>query len=80
LEQVLLQAYALRRDSETLHQAEFVSHACPQCELHFSTMAQLRRHQTLEHGHRPGLLRPYTAMESHAGLPTCQRCGKMFTT
>jgi len=80
LEQVLLQAYALRRDSETLHQAEFVSHACPQCELQFSTMAQLRRHQTLEHGHRPGLLRPYTAMESHAGLPTCQRCGKMFTT
>lgn len=80
LEQVLLQAYASRRESSTIHQAEFATFGCDQCDLFFTTMAQLRRHSTLEHGFRTGLLRTYAACDTHHGLPTCPHCKAMFTS
>ena len=79
LEQVLLEVYEQRRDSSTLHQAEYAPHACPLCSMSFTNISLLRRHQLLEHGCRSGLLRISQASESHQGVPTCQRCGKMFT-
>ena len=57
LEQVLLEVYEQRRDSSTLHQAEYAPHACPLCSMSFTNISLLRRHQLLEHGCRSGLLR-----------------------
>lgn len=80
LEQVISGALAQRRDSSALHQAEFLTHACPQCQLFFSSTAMLRRHLLTAHDSRTGLLRIFTAHDSDGGVPTCTRCKQMFTS
>ena len=46
----------------------------------FASLATLRRHQTLEHEHRTGLLRCLRPIDVKDGVPTCQRCGAIFST
>ena len=79
LEQVISAALEQRRDPQDLNQAEFLPYSCSQCQMFFSSISMLRRHQLLEHGSRSGLLRVSTATDSHGGVPTCHRCGQMFT-
>ena len=43
-------------------------------------MALLRRHQTIEHGHRAGLISDPSTGDSASGVPTCIKCGMKFTT
>ena len=55
-------------------------HVCHFCQKVFHTLTALRRHLTLEHDQRPGPIRQVLSTDAKAGLPTCQRCGKFFTT
>jgi uncharacterized C2H2 Zn-finger protein len=52
---------------------------CPTCEHGFTTLAALRRHQTVAHGHRSGLLRLVNS-QPQTDIPTCPRCGAKFGT
>ena len=52
---------------------------CPTCMHQFATLASLRRHQTLAHGRRSGLIRPYHA-DPQPSVPTCPRCHQTFST
>ena len=54
-------------------------HTCPICQQPFSTLRLMRRHCTVEHGHRSGQLRLLTTHPMSV-VPTCQRCGIRFTT
>ena len=80
IEQVLLEIFEQRHLSATLGEAEYTPHACHLCTKSFTTMLQLRRHLALAHGSRTGLLRNYHATDSLDGVPTCKRCGLIFTT
>ena len=55
-------------------------HQCEFCDRWFSSIAQLRRHQTLAHEQRSGQLRTPSMHDIKHGVPTCVRCGQMFTT
>ena len=52
---------------------------CPTCMQQFANLAALRRHQTIDHGHRPGLIRPYHA-DPQPSVPTCTRCQQTFSS
>ena len=52
---------------------------CPDCHLVYQTTAALRRHCTIEHGHRSGLLR-HMFNQPTAVVPTCHRCHTKFST
>ena len=59
--------------------SQFTQHVCNVCNLVFNTMAALRRHCTIDHGQRSGLLR-HTFDQPTAVVPTCNRCGTRFST
>lgn len=52
---------------------------CPICMQQFTTLATMRRHQTIIHGQRPGLIRP-SHVDPQPTVPTCPRCHKTFGT
>jgi len=52
---------------------------CQVCSMVFKTLAALRRHCTVDHGHRSGLLR-HLFQQPTADIPTCIRCGEKFST
>ena len=54
-------------------------HICPHCNQIFYTLAALRRHCTVEHGQRSGLLRLMDS-QPQTDTPTCHRCGMQFST
>jgi uncharacterized C2H2 Zn-finger protein len=57
----------------------FTQHVCNICNMVFNTMAALRRHSTIDHGQRSGLLR-HIFDQPTAVVPTCNRCGIRFST
>ena len=57
-----------------------LSHICPQCFKSFTSVSRLRAHQTVEHDHRSGALRPFTLDDMQQGVPTCKRCNAKFVT
>eukprot|EP00435_Cladocopium_sp_Y103_P018388 s1539_g4.t1 len=61
----------LRRQSRHIH-----SLAC----IVIITMSSLRRHLTIAHGDRGGPLRVMQSPDIADGVPTCARCGQLFTT
>ena len=52
---------------------------CSTCAHGFTTLAALRRHQTVAHGHRSGMLRLVNS-QPQTDIPTCPRCGAKFGT
>ena len=52
---------------------------CPDCHHAFCTLAALRRHCTVEHGRRSGLLRLLSTQPA-TDTPTCPRCHMQFST
>ena len=55
------------------------SHECPDCHLVFVNLSALRRHCTVEHGRRSGLIRPLST-QPVSDTPTCLRCSMQFST
>ena len=78
--QVLEDVYALQRGQAQWLQVPHDELQCPKCQRMFASLATLRRHQTLEQEHRPGLLRCLRPIDVKDGVPTCQRCGAIFST
>ena len=66
-------------DTVTEAPSHITPHTCPICQQPFSTLRLMRRHCTVEHGHRSGQLRLLTKHPMSV-VPTCQRCGIRFTT
>ena len=76
---------------ETVHQQILVAntfdqvpntltqHECSECHVVFSNLTALRRHCTIDHGIRSGLLR-HMFQQPTADTPTCLRCGALFST
>ena len=54
-------------------------HECTECHVVFSNLTALRRHCTIDHGNRSGLLR-HMFQQPPADTPTCLRCGALFST
>ena len=54
-------------------------HECPDCHHVFGTLAALRRHCTVAHGRRSGLLRLLSTQPA-TDTPTCPRCHMRFST
>jgi len=52
---------------------------CNDCQMVFRSLAALRRHCTIDHGQRSGLLR-HMFQQPVAVVPTCNRCGTRFST
>ena len=80
LDQVITTVLGQQRGRTRVVEVPQTDYPCQQCHKMFATMAQLRRHQTLAHGHRAGLQADPLPGDSAFGVPTCQRCGMQFTT
>ena len=78
--QVLENVYEQQRGQAQWLQVPHGEHQCMICHRLFASLAILRRHQTVEHEHQPGLLRCLRPTDVNHGVPTCQRCGAMFST
>ena len=66
--------YTLAEVPDTL-----TSHECPECHLVFATLSALRRHCTVAHGRRSGMIRPLST-QPITDTPTCPRCNMKFST
>ena len=80
LVQVIRAVLDQQRGQARWAEVESTDYTCPLCEKSYTTLSQLRRHQTVAHGHSTGLLRTYQAMDTVQGVPTCNRCHQPFTT
>eukprot|EP00435_Cladocopium_sp_Y103_P069123 s396_g32.t1 len=56
------------------------SYTCMHCQQVFLTLSSLRRHLTTAHGDRGGPIRVIQSHDIADGVPTCARCGQLFTT
>ena len=63
--------------SETVQDSHLV---CPHCLDLFADLPALRRHLTLEHDERSGLIRQFEPQDAAQGVPTCARCMVQFST
>ena len=61
-------------------QVESAEFTCHICDRSYSTLSQMRRHQTVAHGYSTGLLRTFQFTDTEHGVPTCPRCHQQFTT
>ena len=72
--QQILETNSLDQVPNTLTQ-----HECSECHVVFSNLTALRRHCTIDHDNRSGLLR-HMFQQPPADTPTCLRCGAWFST
>ena len=77
--QVIDEVYEQQRGQTQWQEVPDGEFQCHSCNKLFCTLAALRRHLTLEHGQRTGLLRGLSSTDIHKGVPTCQRCGAYFS-
>eukprot|EP00435_Cladocopium_sp_Y103_P014281 s3225_g3.t1 len=77
--QVIADVLDSRRHHSDWNEVMVPEHCCIHCSCSFSTLAALRRHVTLVHERRTGLLRLPIPADVFDGVPTCARCGKHFT-
>lgn len=80
--QVLEEVYTaeIRRCQQLEVHAPEAQHICQHCLLPFPTLTRLRAHQFVEHDDRSGALRLFQPTDTLSGLPTCQRCNRLFST
>ena len=78
--QVIQTVWDRQRGQAQWQEVEIANFACHICNRSYSTIAQLRRHHTVAHGHSSGLLRTYQTHDNADGVPTCRRCQQPFTT
>ena len=78
--QVFEAALSLRRNRALRPEADLKPFQCDFCFMTFENLAALRRHLATAHGHRTGQLRPYHVADSAAGVPTCVRCSRQFSS
>lgn len=76
---VLDEVIALRRDRASSPQTMDTGLICWDCNQYFSTVAQLKRHRRAIHDDIQGQLRCFNRADASDGVPTCNRCGMMFT-
>ena len=78
---LILEVWQHLRHRQELSEAVQDSHlVCPHCLNLFADLPALRRHLTLEHDERSGLIRQFEPQDAEQGVPTCARCRVQFST